>query len=154
MVIWPLLLNPNRIVARLRLNPVEPQLCLDRQPRPASYNHQPINSNQPNWLWHHSKFTYFPLIVGRDHHLQIFCSLSNHRSGAGPGWWSTMPLNSHTTVTRKQEILKNIPLAPMGVLAPGSAHVRPSTRPPIDTRRNFPAHISAELPSNISPNPS
>ena len=36
-----------------------------------------------------------------------------------------------------------IPLAPMGVLAPGSAHARPSTRPPIDTSGNFPAHVSA-----------
>ena len=42
----------------------------------------------------------------------------------------------------------------MGVLAPGSAHARPSARPPIDTSGNFPAHVSAESPSNISPNPS
>ena len=46
------------------------------------------------------------------------------------------------------------PLAPMGVLAPGSAHARPSPRPHIDTSGNFPAHMSAESPSNISPNPS
>ena len=46
------------------------------------------------------------------------------------------------------------PLAPMGVLAPGSAQVRPSARLPIDTSGNFPAHMSAESPSNISPNPS
>ena len=39
----------------------------------------------------------------------------------------------------------------MGVLAPGSAHARPSARPPIDTSGNFPAHMSAESPSNISP---
>ena len=31
----------------------------------------------------------------------------------------------------------------MGVLAPGSAHARPSARPPIDTSGNFPAHVSA-----------
>ena len=36
------------------------------------------------------------------------------------------------------------PLAPMGVLAPGSAHARPSARPPIDTSGNFSAHVSAE----------
>ena len=42
--------------------------------------------------------------------------------------------------------------APMGVLAPGSAHARPSAQPPIDTSGNFPAHMSAESPSNISPN--
>ena len=46
------------------------------------------------------------------------------------------------------------PKALMGVLAPGFAHARPSARPPIDTSRNFPAHMSAESPSNISPNPS
>ena len=40
------------------------------------------------------------------------------------------------------------------VLAPGSAHARPSAQPPIDTSGHFPAHISAESPSNISPNPS
>jgi hypothetical protein len=28
----------------------------------------------------------------------------------------------------------------MGVLAPGSAHSRPSARPPINTGGNFPAH--------------
>ena len=35
-----------------------------------------------------------------------------------------------------------IPLAPMGVLAPGSAHARPSARPPIDTSGNFSPHMS------------
>jgi hypothetical protein len=35
----------------------------------------------------------------------------------------------------------------MGVLAPGSAHARPSALPPIDTSRNFPAPVSAEWPS-------
>ena len=30
----------------------------------------------------------------------------------------------------------------MGVLAPGSAHARPSARPPIDTSGNFSAHMS------------
>ena len=49
--------------------------------------------------------------------------------------------------------LFQIPLARMGVLAPGSAHARPSAQPPINTSGNFPAHMSAESPSNISPNP-
>ena len=40
------------------------------------------------------------------------------------------------------------------VLAPGSAHSRPSARPHINISRNFTAHVSAESPSNISPNPS
>ena len=30
----------------------------------------------------------------------------------------------------------------MGVLAPGSAHAKPSAQLPIDTRRNFSAHVS------------
>ena len=51
-------------------------------------------------------------------------------------------------------IIIKFPLAPIGVLAPGSEHARPSARPPIDTSVNFPAHVSAESPSNISPNPS
>ena len=34
------------------------------------------------------------------------------------------------------------PLAPMGVLAHGSAHARPSAEPPIDTSGNFSAHMS------------
>ena len=51
-----------------------------------------------------------------------------------------------------QEI--EFPLAPMGVLATVSAHARHSARPPIDTSRNVPAHMSADSPSNISPNPS
>ena len=42
----------------------------------------------------------------------------------------------------------------MGVLATGSAHARPSARPPIDMSGTFPVHMSAESPSNISPNPS
>ena len=42
----------------------------------------------------------------------------------------------------------------MGVLAPVSAHAGPSAQPPIGTSGNFPARVSAESPSNISPNPS
>ena len=40
----------------------------------------------------------------------------------------------------------------MGVLAPGSAHARPSAQPPIDMSGNFPAHVSAESPSKFSKN--
>ena len=42
----------------------------------------------------------------------------------------------------------------MGVLAPVSAHAGPSAQPPIGTSVIFPARVSAESPSNISPNPS
>ena len=41
----------------------------------------------------------------------------------------------------------------MVVLAPGSVHARPSAQPPIDTSGNLSLHMSAKLPSNISPNP-
>ena len=37
-------------------------------------------------------------------------------------------------------------LTPMGVLAPGSAHVRPSTQPPINMSGNFSTHRSAKSP--------
>ena len=47
-----------------------------------------------------------------------------------------------------------IPLTPMGVLAPVSAQAGPSAQPPIDVSGNFTVHVSAELPSNIFPNPS
>ncbi len=47
----------------------------------------------------------------------------------------------------KVKLLK-IPLAPMGVLAPVSAHAGHSAQPPIDTSGNFPARVSAE---SISP---
>ena len=47
-----------------------------------------------------------------------------------------------------QEYLK-FPLAPMGVLGPGSAHARPSAQPLIDTSGNFPVHVFAKSPSNI-----
>ena len=40
-------------------------------------------------------------------------------------------------------LLGEFPLTPMGVLAPGSAHARPSAQPPIDVSGNFSAHVSA-----------
>jgi hypothetical protein len=53
-------------------------------------------------------------------------------------------------MTQWQQIV--IPLAPMGVLAPRLRMLDVSARPPIDTSGNFPAHMSAESPLNISPN--
>ena len=49
------------------------------------------------------------------------------------------------------DLLRHFFLDRLGVLAPGSADVRPSAQPPIDTSGNFLAHTSAESPSNISP---
>ena len=40
------------------------------------------------------------------------------------------------------------------VLAPLSKRVGPSAQPPIGTSGDFPAHVSAESPSNIFHNPS
>ena len=39
----------------------------------------------------------------------------------------------------------------MGVLAPGSAHARPTTRRPIDMSEKNSLHVFAKSPSNISP---
>ena len=47
-----------------------------------------------------------------------------------------------------------IPLAPVGVLAPVSAHAGPSAQPPIGPSGYFSACVSAESPSNIPHNPS
>ena len=43
-------------------------------------------------------------------------------------------------------------LAAMGVLAPGSAHTRPSAGSPIDMSENFAADVSAKSPYKISSN--
>ena len=45
---------------------------------------------------------------------------------------------------------KEIPLMPMVVLAPVSAHEGPYARPLINVSRNFLAHMSAESPSNMA----
>ena len=37
---------------------------------------------------------------------------------------------------------EQFPLAPVGVLAPGSAHARPSAQPPIDTSGDFSVDVS------------
>ena len=43
---------------------------------------------------------------------------------------------------REEKQSLKFPLATMGVHAPGSAHARPSARPPIDTSGNFSVHMS------------
>ena len=52
-----------------------------------------------------------------------------------PGSWKIYQskINAITSLA----IVIKFPLAPMGVLAPGSAHARPSARPPMDTSGNF-----------------
>ena len=56
-------------------------------------------------------------------------------------------------MVRDKKTKQKIPLAPMGVLAQGSVHARPSARPPIDASGNFPACLSAVWSLNISPTP-
>jgi hypothetical protein len=51
--------------------------------------------------------------------------------------WKTLKNTENTSKNTWQ-----FPLAPMGVLAPGSAHAKPSAQLPIDTSRNFSAHVS------------
>ena len=66
-------------------------------------------------------------------------------------------LNLFAGIKIVEHLWKNIgkfSLAPMGVLPPGFVYATPSAQPPIDTSGNIPAHVSAESPSNISPNPS
>ena len=59
---------------------------------------------------------------------------------------------SHLRIEIRHGCIWEFLLTPMGVLAPGSAHARPSAQPPIDVSGNFPPHVSAESPSYISPN--
>ena len=63
-------------------------------------------------------------------------------------WRTIMKSRRRKDMVRKIRII--FPLTPMGVLAPGSAHGRPSAQPPIDMSGNFPAHVSAESPSKFS----
>jgi hypothetical protein len=63
------------------------------------------------------------------------------------------PLLSFNNVSMKKKEDKFL-LAPMRFLTPGYADTKPTAQSPIDTSGNFPVHVSAESPSNISPNPS
>ena len=45
------------------------------------------------------------------------------------------------------------PFTLMGVLDPGSAHARPSARPPINMSEKMLRHVSLKSPSNTSPDP-
>ena len=86
---------------------------------------------------------------------RVQCLPAKSKSMVKPVWTSIETM--WTKLTIWNFIIKQsckIPLAPMGVLAPVSAHARPSTQPPIGTSGIFPARVSAESPSNISPNPS
>ena len=63
--------------------------------------------------------------------------LKGKNSGNKDAKWDGFLMDKNT----RQNRLK-FPIAPMGVLAPGSAHARPSAQPPIDTSGNFSAQVS------------
>ena len=67
---------------------------------------------------------------------------------------SSLGEEDEASVETVDTVVPEFPLAPMGVLAPVSAHAGPSAQPPIGTSGNFLPHLSAESPSNISPSPS
>ena len=48
-----------------------------------------------------------------------------------------------------EKIYEKFPLAPMGVLAPGSAHARPSAQSPLDTSGKFSGQVSGRAESNL-----
>ena len=62
-----------------------------------------------------------------------FCDLGAHAKFRNP---TTTPYGVLNNGGEKIKEIK-FPLAPMGVLAPGSAHTRPSAQPPIDTSGIF-----------------
>ena len=49
------------------------------------------------------------------------------------------------------EVLTQIPFKQMGVLAPGSAHARPSAQPPMNMSGIYLVHMSAYIPENYDP---
>jgi hypothetical protein len=56
---------------------------------------------------------------------------------------------SNPAERKKEETKRKFPLAPMGALALGSAHARPSAQAPIDTSGNFSAHMSGRGVKNL-----
>ena len=81
----------------------------------------------------------------------VVCQLSGLFTSEIPHPWFlgyftilTLPLVANVKFQVNFQILNIIqfPLAPMGVLAPGSAHARPFAQPPIDTSGNLSAHVS------------
>ena len=53
--------------------------------------------------------------------------------------------SENTNIFCTTNFITVFPLAPMGVLAPGSAHAWPSAQPPIDTSGNLSAHLGGEF---------
>ena len=87
------------------------------------------------------KFVILILTLQRNHALQL-----KQKTNTNYAWNGK---NNKFFYRTMKTIKQKFPLAPMGVLAPGSAHARPSARLPINTNGNFPAHVCAESPSNI-----
>ena len=71
-----------------------------------------------------------------------FCLITNSCCGPGQTIQQFQVSRILWTILLGQNI--NIPLAPMGVFAPGSAQARPSARAPINTSGNFLAHLKKQ----------
>ena len=76
-----------------------------------------------------------------------FCDLGAHAKFRNP---TTTPYGVLNNGGEKIKEIK-FPLAPMGVLAPGSAHTRPSAQPPFDTSGNLLAQVKQNFQSNFLP---
>ena len=83
------------------------------------------------WLWNHG--TFGPGKFGTN---DFWTKGLLDPYTLGPNEFGTMGLWDHSNM----ETWRKFPLAPMGVLAPRSAHAQP----PIHTSENFPPHMSAE----------
>ena len=84
-------------------------------------------------------------------HMMEFCHNlfgTNHYNVGLIGWWK-IKCNRHlgykivlySGFSCLDKLFK-FPLSPMGALAPGSEHARPSAQPPIDTSRNLLVQVS------------
>ena len=79
-----------------------------------------------------------------DHHSQVSIHLYCKQRKL------SKPMKAKAQITVLTNNRAQFPLAPMGVLGPGSAQARPSARPPIDTSGNFSAHMSGGSGGKLS----
>ena len=93
----------------------------------------------------------------------FICQASSFDSSSACPWycprsWELFFGFNHLTITvvlgcwlgcGNNKQMREIPLVPMGVLTPRSAHARPSDRPPVDNSGNFSVHMSAEFTFKI-----
>ena len=90
------------------------------------------NVDEPNLVG------YIAYLLYNSYNLSVTFNYAKYYTGEPTQWeikalGSTIPLDLKTC---------KIPLAPMGALAPGSAHARPSAQAPIYTSQKFSAQVS------------